>query len=187
MKRKRILLDCDGILADFCTACFNLIEQHTGVKHTHDEVTQFDLFAALGRSNLKPLMKELSAQSGWCLGFPIYTGAQNFVRELEQIGEVVIVTSPMTTPFWVYEREIWLNQHFSIPKQRIVSTEGKHYVDGDVFIDDSDVHCVKWSAEHPSSLTILWDAPYNRHFNVDGTTIRRGLGQSDVIEIVRQL
>lgn len=173
MKRRRILLDCDGVLADFCTACFDLIEAHTGDRHTHEEVTHWDLFTVVGKAHLKPLMKETAAKSGWCLGFPMYAGAQGFVQRLQELGEVVIVTSPMTTPYWAYERTVWLEQHFGIPKGRIVHTEGKHYVRGDVLIDDADENCFKWHAEYPDALTLLWDAPYNREVDLHGTGIVR--------------
>lgn len=184
MKRRRILLDCDGVLADFCTACFNLIERHTGHRHTHEEVTHWDLFTVLGKANLKPLMKETAAKSGWCLGFPMYEGAQDFVKGLEKLGDVVIVTSPMTTPYWAYERTVWLEQHFNIPKGRIVHTEGKQYVRGDVLIDDADENCLKWHEEYPTALTLLWDAPYNRNVSLHGTGIKRVKGWSEALGLI---
>ena len=182
MKKKRVLLDCDGVLADFCTACFNLIEQHTGDRHTHEEVTHWDLFTIVGKGHLKPLMKETAAKSGWCLGFPMYPGAQDVVARLEDLAEVVIVTSPMSTPYWAYEREIWLTQHFGIPKGRIVQTEGKQYVAGDYLIDDADDNCFKWHKEYPRAKTLLWDAPYNRKADLTGTGIIRVKGWDDVFK-----
>jgi len=186
MKRKRVLLDCDGVLADFCAASFALIEQHTGDRHLPEEVTQWDLFVAVGKPHLKPLMKETAAKSGWCLGFPIYPGAQDFVAKLQETCDVVIVTSPMTTPYWAYERTIWLEQHFSIPKGRIVHTEGKQYVKGDVLIDDADENCFKWHKEFPEALTLLWDAPYNRQVDLAGTGIVRVKSWSDAMANIEE-
>lgn len=180
MKRKRILLDCDGVLADYCTACFDLIEQHTGDRHTHDEVTHWDLFTTVGKGHLKHILKETAAKGGWCLGFPMYPGSQDAVKRLEGLGELVIVTSPMTTPFWAYERTVWLEQHFGIPKARIVHTEGKQFVKGDVLIDDADDNCVKWHKEYPDALSLLWDAPYNRDVDLTGTGVVRVTGWDDV-------
>lgn len=187
VRRLRILLDCDGILSDFCTACFRLIEQLTGDVHTHEEVTHWDVFNSLGKGHLKPVMKETAAQSGWCINFPVYAGVQDVVKRLEEIGEVVIVTSPMSVPHWTYEREIWLMKHFGIPKGRIVNTEGKQYVTGDVFIDDADDNCVKWHAEYPDALTILWDAPYNRNVDLSATGIRRVKTWDDVFALLEAL
>lgn len=173
MSKPRILLDCDGVIADFCTACFDLIERHTGDRHTHDQVTHWDLFKVVGKGHLKPLMKEEQTKSGWCINFPMYEGAQEGVRRLEAIGDVIIVTSPMTAPHWAYERTMWLDKHFGIPKARIVHAESKHFVKGDVLIDDADENCFKWRAEHPNALTLLWDAPYNRSVDLAGTKIVR--------------
>lgn len=173
MKKLRILLDCDGVLSDYCTACFDLIEKHTGDRHTHEEVTHWDVFEVLGKGHLKAQLKEEQAKPGWCMNFPRLFGAQNFVEALSQIGEVVIVTSPMSTPHWADERRIWLEQHFGIPKKRVISTEGKHYVEGDVLIDDSDDHCRNWLEEYPEKLALLWDAPYNRKVDLAGTKIIR--------------
>lgn len=186
MKRKRILLDCDGVLADFCTACFDLIEKHSGDRHTHEEVTHWDLFTVVGKAHLKPLMKETAAKSGWCLSFPMYAGAQDFVKRLHELGDVVIVTSPMTTPYWAYERTVWLEQHFGIPKGRIVHTEGKQFVKGDVLIDDADDNCLKWHAEYPDALTLLWDAPYNRQVDLTGTGIVRVRNWAEALAAVEE-
>lgn len=187
MRRLRILLDCDGVLADYCTACFDLIEKHSGDRHTHEEVTHWDIFNILGKPHLKPLMKDAAAKGGWCLGFPMYPGAQDFVQRLETLGEVVIVTSPMTTPFWAYERTVWLEQHFKIPKGRIVHTEGKQYVRGDVLIDDADENCVRWHEEYPEALTLLWDAPYNRTVDVSKTGIKRVASWDEAITLIEEI
>jgi 5'(3')-deoxyribonucleotidase len=184
MKQRRFLLDCDGILSDFCSACFNLIEQHTGDKHTHEEVTHWDVFKVLGKEHLKPLMKERVTKSGWCSNFPLYEGAQKFVKQLQDLGEVVIVTSPMTVPHWAYERELWLTEHFGIPKDHIVHTEGKHYIAGDVFIDDADTNCKSWKTEYPDKLVLLWDAPYNRDVDLTGTNIVRVKGWEEALNII---
>ncbi len=173
MKKLRILLDCDGVIADYCSACFDLIEHHTGDRHTLEEVTHWDVFEVLGKGHLKPQLKEAQAQPGWCRKFGRFFGAQNFVEALSQLGEVVIVTSPMSTPTWADDRRQWLEEHFGIPKKRVISTEGKHYVEGDVLIDDSDDHCSNWLVEYPDKLALLWDAPYNRNVDLAGTSIIR--------------
>ena len=184
MKKQRFLIDCDGVLADFCVACFDLIERHTGDRHTMAEVHHWDVFEALGKGHLKHLLTEEIVKGGWCLGFPVCPGALAGVKALQEIGDVVIVTAPMSTPCWAYERTVWLEQHFGIQKDEIIHTSGKKYVSGDVFIDDSDDNCSKWHAEHPRATTILWDAPYNVNAPIAGTGIRRAKNWADVIALV---
>ncbi len=186
MKRLRILLDCDGVIADYCTPCFNLIEELSGDRHTHEEVTHWDIFTVLGKGHLKSVMKERASAPGWCIDFPMYDGSQDAVRRLEELGEVVIVTSPMSTPHWADERRIWLENLFRIPKRRVISAEGKEYVGGDFLIDDADENCVRWHEAHPNATTILWDAPYNRHFDVAGTGIVRARSWTEVFTLIEQ-
>lgn len=188
MKRTRVLLDCDGILADFCSACFDLIEHHTGDRHTHEEVTHWDLFTILGKPHLKKAMKERAGSGGWCSEFLTYAGAQDAVKELEKTCEIVIVTSPMSVPNWAYERELWLTKHFGIPKGRIVQTEGKQYVAGNILIDDADENCIKWADEYPNSVSLLWDAPYNRSVDLGNrSNLFRVSSWEEVKEHVRLL
>lgn len=185
MRKLRILLDSDGVLSNYCAGCFDLIKNLTGDHHTIEEVTHWDVFEVLGKGHLKPQLKEAQAQPGWCLNFPVFDGAQEFVKALEQIGEVVIVTSPMSTPHWSDERRIWLEKHFGIPKGRVISTEGKQYVDGDILIDDSDDNCHKWLSEYPNKLALLWEAPYNRKVDVSTSKIVRVKDGSQALEAIQ--
>lgn len=158
----RILVDCDGILADYCQACFDLIKDVTGNVHTLDQVTHWDLFDVLGYAQWKATFRLRQGDRGWCSSFPVYAGAQDAMQRLGQEHEIVIVTSPMTEPTWTFERTMWLKQHFNIPKERIIHTAGKHYVEGDVLVDDSADHCRSWKAAHPYGMALLWDRPYNQ-------------------------
>ncbi len=184
--RKRILLDCDGVLSDFCAACFDLIYEHTGDRHTLDEVKEWDLFSALGKSHLKDVMKKVSSESGWCLSFPLRPGAKDAVQRLQEIGEVVIITSPMNTPFWTYERNIWLEQHFGIKKSHTIHTESKHYVPGDILVDDNVVNCINWKKEYPEKLSVLWDAPYNKPYSIEDTGVLRLSDWNHVFELLEK-
>ena len=184
MNKKTILLDCDGVLSDFCQACFDIIEQHTSIKHTHDQVTHWDLFTVLGQPHLKNEMKRLAGAGGWCAEFMTYPGAQEAVARLDNEHELVIVTSPMSVSSWAHERELWLKKHFNIPKGRIVQTEGKKYVWGDVFIDDADDNCISWAKRWPDSLSLLWDAPYNRSVDLTGTGVVRVHSWDEIFSLI---
>lgn len=183
----RILLDCDGILADFCQSIFDLIEAHCGDVHTLDQVSENDIFEALGKGHLKHLFTDAVARPGWVAAMKPYAGSHEMVKELERRGEVVIVTSPMlkTPSRWTYERNVWLMMQYGIPKTRIVYADSKHYVDGDVFIDDTPEHCRAWSSFHPRALTLLWDRPYNRAF--ESHHIKRVFNAVDAIEAIDNL
>lgn len=180
----RILIDCDGVLADYCQACFNLIRYVTNNVHTIDQVTHWDLFDVLGYGNIKDAFRSGQEEAGWCEYIPVKPGAQHAVKQLELVHEVVVVTSPMTAPTWTYERTMWLKDHFNIPKERIVHTAGKHYIEGDVLIDDSVDHCRDWKLAHPAGLSIVWDAPYNQNTNDHAVGLVRARSWDEVEKYV---
>lgn len=158
----RILVDCDGVLADFATACVQWINKQQDTKFVTNQINQFDIFEALGVPQLKSQFHDYLKKPGWCSSIKPYFGAKRFVSDLQDYGEVFIVTAPMHSPYWVYERTSWLKEHIGVDAKHVVYVDEKQLIKGDVFIDDSLKNCVKWNAEHPDKLTLLMDAPYNR-------------------------
>lgn len=47
-KRQRVLLDVDGVLADFVGGYLKLLKHYTGIDATPEQIDQFDIGAALG-------------------------------------------------------------------------------------------------------------------------------------------
>lgn len=162
LNKYRILLDCDGILADFVTPTLNLIESATGDKHTIDEIVFFDIFGALNKKDLEYLLKDAVEQSGWCFNMQILPGAFYAVNNLQELGELFIVTSPFKTKNWHWERTQWLLKHFPIQHQQISFTSSKQIVKGDALLDDGLKNVVAWKREFPEGLAMIWDYPWNR-------------------------
>lgn len=164
----RILLDIDGVCANFTKECLDLIEKHTGHRHHQDEITDYDIFRALKREELRHLLSDAAVQAGFCAGIEPLHGAAAVVEELKSLGEVVVVTSPMDTPHWTYERTEWIARHLGIPREQIVFAKSKHYIGGSFLIDDHADNCNAWHianrrwAGGPEPRAILIDAPWNR-------------------------
>jgi hypothetical protein len=73
-----LLLDCDGILANFIGACLNLLEEELGVQpYSHDDIQTWDLFDSLPKHRhlRHAIYNELKKPLG-CLNIPVYPGAQ---------------------------------------------------------------------------------------------------------------
>lgn len=174
MKRPRILVDCDGILSDFVSPALDLIHSHTGDRHTVDEITQWDVFAAVGKKEHEHILDAAVEHRRFCETMPLQPGAKEAIDELRNIGDVYIITSPYDARSWVYERTRWLIQHFGFNKKQIANISAKFLVPGDVLLDDSDTNLKDWSAEWPTGVTtarplpLLWDRPWNRHVNHPG-------------------
>jgi 5'(3')-deoxyribonucleotidase len=159
--KKRVLVDCDGILADFMTPCIDFINERTGMSHTVDEVRGWNAFECLKYEYLEAQFFDLVTRGGWCSGMIPYSGAQDGLRRLSLEAEVVIVTSPMQSLPWALERTQWLKRYFNVPHERIVMTRTKRYVSGDFIIDDLAENCADWLSGNLSGTALLWTRPWN--------------------------
>lgn len=183
MRKRTILLDCDGILSDFVSPALELVYNHTGDRHYVSEIVQWDVFAAIGKKQHEHILDKAVKESAFCSNLPVMFGAQEAVESLRQLGEVYIVTSPYHAPSWVYERTLWLEKHFGFTRKQIVNTPAKHLVMGDVLVDDSEKNLKDWKETNPDGLAILWDSPWNRH--VDHVGVRRLYDWDSVVETIK--
>lgn len=166
MTRPRILLDCDGVIADFCSEALKIINRKT--KRSRKDrfephhVTQWDICQSIGMPELWPEVHKAARKKGFCSKIKPYSHAKHGVEKLRQLGEVFVVTSPISAPHWVHERTEWLKAHFEIPKSNVVHTDAKHVIVGNVLIDDKFENIESWVNHHDNGLGLLWDAPYNQ-------------------------
>lgn len=180
-KRHRVLVDCDGVLADFTSAALDLIEERTGDRHTHDEVRKWNVFKAVDKLHLEHVLEDAVEREGFCLRLKPLPGAKTLMKTLEERYEVFIVTSPFLARNWVYERTRWLEGHFGIPAERVVHAKSKHVVYGDALIDDSGKNLRAWHSAWPEKLPILMDMPYNQ----GDTEFQRAKDWQDVIRFLK--
>jgi 5'(3')-deoxyribonucleotidase len=174
----RILIDCDGVVADFVgglIAAANPIL--TSPPYRLPKLTE-DMFTAyeFKDSGLPPatvrVLNSIMNGPGFVEELPLYIGAVKAVDLLLNEGhEIVFVTKPHKgSPTWVYERTRWLGWHF--PGQcKIVHTAHKELIPGDALIEDSPDNLTRWYSEteynkpaHP--VPILIDRPWNRGIKV---------------------
>ena len=162
-RRPVVLLDVDGVLADFVNPLLARVATVTGKTFTEDDVTSWDIMESLG---IDPptgaLIYDRARERGFCAALPVYKGAQDGVRELREVADIHIVTSPFRSIWWTSEREVWLQQYFSFGAHDITHTHHKHRVVGDYLIDDKVATIVAWKAAHPQGTAILWDRPSNQ-------------------------
>lgn len=184
MHKPRVLLDVDGVLADFLTPSFAILNAITGLKHKPEDLREWDLFSLYPRTAESAFYDECNAP-GLCAGLPIIPGAQAFVASLLQFADVYVVTSPMNhNRTWAWEREQWLQKHFDIPAKKVVHTSAKYLCLGDVLIDDKPSNIEAWERAHgPKGIGLLWDAPYNQGVEVG----RRMLTPKHAIAFLKNL
>lgn len=160
-KAKTVLLDADGILFDFVDAMLREWMILTGQCVSPDTITHYDITSNLvGTEGEKRALWASNKRPGFCREIHPILPAIAGVRRLERVHDVYVVTAPCKGSLtWCGERVWALSRYFAIPEERVLFTQRKHLVRGDVFVDDSEEHCRRWRESNPDALTVLWRTP----------------------------
>jgi len=170
--KKRLLLDIDGVFANFVDATLDTLVALGGPRKAHDDIHTWDMFSCLPPEWEKPLLAEWH-KPGWCASIAPYVGAVDALPRLRAVAEVVFVTAAMPgAPHWMHEREIWVKNHLGGGVRDIVFAAAKNLVIGDFLVDDKTANVVEWQQAHPNGTALLWDQPYNRNDQVPDRVIR---------------
>jgi 5'(3')-deoxyribonucleotidase len=164
-ERPTVLVDVDGPLAAFDQAALDTIFAITGRRYALDDIRTWEVFESVEQDNpeVKKQVYDRMKGRGGCLGIPVADGAKEGLAKLQELCEVVIVTSPFWgSETWVYEREKWLVENLGIKAHDIIHARKKFHVAGDVLVDDKPDHIQKWSARFPRGRGILWGTYGNR-------------------------
>lgn len=162
MKRLSIILDSDGVLSDFVAGVLPLVEEVTGKRFTHADVTMFNFVEALGLTTTEgaAVKKLIGSRRGFAASLPPYPNARQGVRRLRELGDVICVTTPWdTNPWWRAERDSWLALHFGI--EVVKHADDKSDYDADLFVDDRSTHVRDWLSKRPDRVGVFWRTPHN--------------------------
>jgi 5'(3')-deoxyribonucleotidase len=166
-----VLLDVDGVLADFVTAVFAVVEKIHGQPHgrTVNDIRTWEMFESV--PELAGYREDAYARMrlpGACYEIPIMGGAIEGVRRLREIADVHIVTSPFPqSRTWMGERNEWLCRHFDFKEKDITHTHQKELVMGDMLVDDKPSTIEAWEKEQQRKrgpgrgFGFLWHQPHN--------------------------
>ncbi len=162
-RRPTILVDCDGVLADFVEATLDAIQDETGKRFSFKEINQFDIGRALGLEpdEVKKMVARICTES-FCRDLAAFEGAREGLDALREIGNVYCVTSPFRSPFWMYERQMWLEEQMGFTKANTFHTSAKYLVRGDYLVDDKLDTLVEWEKRNPGGHGVLVKAPWNQ-------------------------
>ncbi len=185
---KRVLLDVDGVLADFTSAWIEAYMKCGGNRITESDVTDWDFDACVPRaSSLREYIRSYTHAPGFATQLAPYPGAIKAVKRIMQVAHVAFVTSPLSSRTWAHDRAEWLRNHFG--DCTIVSTSEKHWVAGDLLIDDRADNVLKWLEHWPNGEGIVWERPWNAEYQLRQTTdwasrLYRTNDWADVLEAV---
>ena len=165
---KIVLLDVDGVLADFNQ---HLINQLRAVKigliyqAAADKVdaprSGWDFKEHMTESEIDAVYSIL--KQPFTGNMPLIPGAKNLVEALREAGhKIVCVSSPwISNPTWEHDRRWWLKSELDIGHRDYISSSDKHLVWGNVLIDDKPSHIEAWNARH-DDRGLLFDQFYNQ-------------------------
>lgn len=162
MRKIVTILDCDGVLSDFVAGMLPLVQEVTGKRFTHTDVTKFNFVEALGLTKAEgaAVKKLIGSRRGFAASLPPYPQARQGVRRLRELGDVYCVTTPWdTNPWWRAERDSWLALHFGI--DRVEHATDKSSYDGDLFVDDHSSHVRDWLSKRADRTAVFWRTPHN--------------------------
>ncbi|HEY8095260.1 MAG TPA: hypothetical protein VIE65_04095 [Methylobacter sp.] len=163
---KRIALDVDGVLCQFHEFCIEIAKKKHGLPShfTTEHVRHWDITKTLEDAAEAIKLNKLIQSPGFALLMPPYPEAIQAVYIMRRLGvEVIFATSPnYFSKTWMWERKLWLKQHFNAPEEDIVFVHKKHLVRANAFVDDKLSAVREWCLENPDGKGFVWDKTYNR-------------------------
>lgn len=164
MKRKAVAaVDVDSVLADFATPMLEHINKMFGTQYTNDHITDFYI-----EKNLIPMSESKRFWKSFGEEIRLHdileptAGSVDGLRELSEVAEVFIVTSPLATAHtWTHDRDIWLMKHFGIQKSKIAHIHEKFRIRSDLLIDDKIENVASWMEHNVNGIGVLWAQRWN--------------------------
>lgn len=166
--RPTVLLDVDGVICNFTKLYIRAAKRAGVLTNSFDEnwhPSTWDIGDALeltadGRAAVhKSLCKEGAAT----YGIEAYEGAIDGVKAVMAIADVYFPTASFEmSPTWEHDRRIWFYEHISREaSRRLIFTQHKHLICGDVFVDDKVENLTSWKSRWSGGDAIIWPHPYN--------------------------
>lgn len=161
---RKLILDVDGVLAKFHERALTIIRDRWGYTYELDHFKEWDVTLLLPLQEQRDELNATIQLPGFASELEPYTEAQRAVRELrEREVHLLFATSPNHhSPTWMWERKIWLMQHFGASEEEIAHIHRKYFLAADAFVDDKPSHVRSWAQHNPGGTGVLWDAVYNR-------------------------
>lgn len=154
-KSKIILLDVDGVIADFVGATLNLFDRQ------NVKVDRWDFHESLGMTANQLWTKIDGAGHDFWADMPKLPWAEDLVEMLTRSRlTTILCTSPTLSDECNSGKVAWISKNFPQFHRQFMITPCKHLLRGDfVLIDDSDDNVEKFRRnDHPA---ILFPQPWN--------------------------
>ena len=161
MMRDAILLDCDGVLADYVDAYRSAVFRMKGTRAVLEAVVDdWHTYKCFGLTEaedteIKATLNPLTfATTCW------YANFLAAVRATFPRNQIIVVTAPLEGhDTWAISRARWLTGRGF---DSVISTRDKHEVPGAVLVDDKESNIARWE-EAQGKSGVLFPALDNRN------------------------
>jgi 5'(3')-deoxyribonucleotidase len=156
----RILLDVDGVIADFIGAYMSTYEDMGGRVPDDWAWTEWDAMSTLPDQDIA----EMVWQHPDLFRRPrLFEGARKQIAYLNDNHAVVFVTA--VPHRHIEARSNWFKRvlPFIHRKTQIVFTPNKHFISGDVLVEDNPGNLAAWILYNPDGLGILIRGTHNKN------------------------
>ena len=157
---KTILLDIDGVIANFDAALLDVLKYIHNIDIDLMKLKSWDIFDIPEVRVLENDIFRCIEMSRAIYNMDLYDGAIEFVDTLRIMGRVIACTASIYPTTFPSERAAWLIGKVGFNVNDIIFAKDKSMVKGDVFIDDNLSNIINWGAENPSSLALHFQTPF---------------------------
>ena len=179
---KTVLVDCDGVVADFLSATIDHIKNKHGIVINYNDVTDWNVFDSLKISGLRHSLKHAVENDNFCMNIKPYEDMVSYVKSISAHHNVYIVTAPFFAKNWMDQRVEWIKKHLNIDMNKIIFAEHKSIIQGDIIIDDKLDNVLDWKTFNKNGDAILWSQPYNINSQLrHGIKLLNNISQIDEI------
>ncbi len=156
-----IAFDADGPLLDFTGGLCSRLRDEGYTYWPHD-VQHWDLSQSFHHTAMKSVDR-IMAEAGFCESLPWMPGAKQLLSTLRAEGhDLICVTSPHHSRFWMHERRQALRECF--PDDDILFIKGprKALVLADILVEDHPGNAAAWCESNKAhGVALLVDRPWN--------------------------
>jgi len=180
-EKKLVLVDLDGVLANFHETLLDDYNKQYGTLHKVEEWSKFLGEHQYGEEVWAD-MENIYNQPGFFFKLDVIPGARETISQLLEIVDVEICTSPTKrtdsrgvkgiNPHCVHDKVLWVQKHFPELSKKITLTSKKDIMKADMLIDDAVYNTHPWAANNKNGIAYLIERPWNKTSKIYGNITR---------------
>lgn len=156
MVKVRIVWDVDCVIADMMPQICTRVKRDFNLALAPSEITKWSLQELTGISNIRNIFDSQFFQTQK----PI-PDAQRLLPIIWERTYSVLATYGLYQTY--NSKAQWITKNFpfiNIDKQ-LIFIKKKYLLDGDIFVDDCLMNCIKWLQRHPKGIAFMPPYPHN--------------------------